>query len=307
MRRRGSKFRHQTMKIPILLNNNAGVFSSSLTVEQMQAAAQEAGLQAEPIATHSKQEMEQRLRQCIAEGCERIAVAGGDGTIAQATQILARTETALGIIPQGTFNNFATALHLPGDLPSALRVLKDGEAREVDLGFVEVKKFAPRYFTEAAGVGLFADGLALYGRGSNKNFWRGLKAMARVLLSMKARRIELEFDGSEHIEHALMCTCANTFRFAQGVPIAPGAKLTDNVLDVVIVGNLSPGEILPYYRAFRTQTHLSLPKVTHRHAREIKIAAHRRMNVHCDDAFVGTTPATISSRAGALKVLVASI
>src|SRR6478672_8682776 len=48
-----------------------------------------------------------------AEGVPRIGVAGGDGTVEVAVQDLARTETALGILPQGTFNNFATALRLP--------------------------------------------------------------------------------------------------------------------------------------------------------------------------------------------------
>lgn len=291
------------MKIPILLNANAGVFSSSLSVEQMLTATQDAGLDAEPIATRSKAEMVKRLQYFVEQKYERVAVAGGDGTIALATQVLARTDTALGIIPQGTFNNFATALRLPTDLPSALRVIATGEARDIDLGCVKVAKYRARYFTEAAGVGLFADGLALYGKGSNKNFFRGLKAFTRVLLSLRARQLSLVLDGEEFTHRALMCTCANTFRMAQAVPIAPGAKLTDDTLDVVIVGDLSPGEILPYYRAFRSQTQASLPKVEHLRAKEIKITARRRINVHCDDAFVGLTPASISSAAGALKVL----
>jgi diacylglycerol kinase (ATP) len=289
--------------IPVFLNANAGVFSSSLSAEQMQIAAREAGVEVEPIVTDSTDEMTARLKQLVESKCERIAIAGGDGTVALATQVLARSSTALAIIPQGTFNNFATALRLPQDLPSALRVLREGEVRDVDLGCVEVSEHHPRFFTEAAGVGLFADGLALYGKGSNKNFLRGLKAITRVLLSFSARRLELSFDGEKYSERAVMCICANTFRMAQGVPVAPGAKLTDGALDVVLVGDLSPGEVLSYYHAFRAQTHLDLPKITHRRARKITISGRRHMNVHCDDAFVGTTPATISSQPGALKVL----
>jgi diacylglycerol kinase (ATP) len=293
--------------LPIFLNANAGVFSSSVTAEQMQAAAREAQLEVETIATDSSDEMVARLKQFVAEKRECVAVAGGDGTVALATQVLARSETILGIIPQGTFNNFATALRLPMDLPSALRVLKDGKMREVDLGCVEASTHAPRFFTEAAGVGLFADGLALYGKGSNKNFLRGVKAFTRVLLSLRARRLGLHLDGQEYTERAVMCICANSFRMAQGVPVAPGAKVTDGQLDVVLVGDLSLGEIFSYYRAFRMQTHLQLPKVAHLRAKEIKIAGRRKWNVHCDDAFVGLTPARIASQPGALKVLVDEI
>jgi diacylglycerol kinase (ATP) len=289
--------------IPVFLNANAGVFSSSLSAEQMQAAAREAGLEVEPIITDSTDEMAARLKRFVEEKRERIGIAGGDGTVAIAAQVLARSETALGIIPQGTFNNFATALRLPQDLPSALRVLREGEARDVDLGCVEVCEHRPRFFTEASGVGLFADGLALYGKGSNKNFLRGFKAITRVLLSLRARRLELTLDGQKYSERAVMCICANTFRMAQGVPVAPEAKLTDGALDVILVGDLSPGEVLSYYRAFRAQTHLDLPKITHHRAKRITITGRRHMNVHCDDAFVGTTPATISSQPRALKVL----
>ena len=51
-------------------------------------------------------------------------------------------------------------------------MLHDGVVRAVDLG-----KIGDRYFTESAGVGLFADALALYGQGTNKNFVRGLYAL----------------------------------------------------------------------------------------------------------------------------------
>lgn len=293
--------------IPIFLNANAGAFSSSLSIEQMQVAAREAELEAEIIATESSEEMIARLKEFVAQKCERVAVAGGDGTVALAAQVLARSETSLAIIPQGTFNNFATALRLPMDLPSALKVLKTGTVRAIDLGCVEVSNHAPRFFTEAAGVGLFADGLALYGKGSNKNFLRGLKAFTRVLMSVRARRLQLNFDGQEYTERAVMCICANTFRMAQGVPVAPGAKVTDGQLDVVLVGDLSIGEIVSYYRAFRAQTHLQLPKVTHVQAKQIKISGKRKWNVHCDDAFVGLSPASVSVQPGALKVLLDEI
>ena len=50
--------------------------------------------------------------------------------------------------------------------------------------------------------------------------------------------------------------------------------------------------------------HLDLPKAQCVRAREVQIAAGRKMNVHCDDVVVGSTPVTISAAAGALKVLV---
>jgi diacylglycerol kinase family enzyme len=94
---------------------------------------------------------------------------------------------------------------------------------------------------------------------------------------------------------------------AHAVPIAPGAKLTDETLNVVVIGDLRWTELIPYYRAVRAQAHLSLPKVTTLEAQEVRIEAGQRVNVHCDDHIVGTTPVTISLAPKALRVLVESL
>jgi YegS/Rv2252/BmrU family lipid kinase len=243
--------------------------------------------------------MTQTIRNLVQSGAERVAVAGGDGTVSLAVQVLVHTKTALGIIPQGTANNFATALRLPLDLPSAIRVIKDGVVRDVDVG-----KVGERYFTEAAGVGLFADALAIYGAGTNKNLLRGLYAVARLVFSLKAHRILITVDGNQMEERAVMCTASNTFRMGTAMPLAPEAKVTDGELDVVIIGNLRRSELIPYYRALRAQMQSKLDKLTTIRGKEIKIESRRRMNVHCDDRVIGTTPVSIHAEPRALKVLV---
>ena len=283
----------------IFLNDKAGSLRVTPGVDQIRQMAADLGIQADVVSTDSAEDMTQNLRRLVAARAERVIVAGGDGTIAAAVQELAHTDTALGIIPQGSANNFATALRLPMDLPSALRVIRDGTVRAIDLG-----KVGDRYFTEAAGVGLFADSLALYGKGSNKNVFRALYTMIKLVLSLEAQRLVITADGERKIERAVMCTVSNSFRMAYAMPVAPEAKLTDGELDVVIIGDLRRSELIPYYRAIRAQLHQTLEKVTTFRAREIRIASRRGMNVHCDDTVVGTTPATFTSHPHALKVVV---
>jgi diacylglycerol kinase (ATP) len=283
----------------ILLNERAAAMQRESAVEELRELCAGVGLDAELIPTSTPEEMRARIRALVSAGTERIAVAGGDGTVAHAVQELAHTGSVLGILPQGTANNFATALRLPQDLSSALRILREGVVREVDLGRV-----GDRYFTEAAGVGLFADGLALYGPGSNKQFLRGAAAILRVLTSYRAHQICLTVDGELHTERAVMCTVANSYRMGLAAPVAPQAKVTDGTLDVVILGELNLPEVFTYYRAIRAQIHLRLPKVTMMSAREVRIEARRPLNVHCDDDVIGTTPVTITAQPCALKVLV---
>jgi diacylglycerol kinase (ATP) len=286
----------------ILFNSNAGALQRTSGPEELARLAKDVGLDAEILPTPDPGSMRRTIRELIAKGVRRIGVAGGDGTIHGAVQELAYTDCSLGILPQGTSNNFAAALRLPQDLPSAMRALRDGEVRSVDLG-----KVGDEYFTEAAGLGMFADALAVYGAGSNKDLLRTLYAITRVLVTSRAHRLRLLVDGKPHTERSVMCTFANSYRMGLSAAIAPEAKVTDGLLDVVVVGDLSPREYLPYYRALRAQIHLGLPKVKAFRAREVRVESRRRMNVHCDDRIIGATPVTVTAHAAALKVLVAPL
>jgi diacylglycerol kinase (ATP) len=286
---------------PIFMNPKAGAFrKNKATPEQVKEFAREVGLEIEIIQTESQEDLQARIRRLVSDKAPRLAIAGGDGTVHLAAQEMAGAQTALGIIPQGTANNFATALHLPReDIRAALKIIHDGFIQATDLG-----ETCGEYFTEAAGVGLFADALAYYGKGTNKNIFRGFYALLNVFRHFGSRRIKLILDGKVHTERAVMCTAANTYRIAEAMPVAPDAKVDDGLLDIIIVGDLSRWEVIKYYRAVKRQQHLQLPKVTTLRARQIRIEADRAMHVHCDDMVVGETPVTMSLHPRALRVLV---
>ena len=287
-------------RLLLFANRYAGTLSRTGVKGPLEQYAREAGLEVEIIPTRNARQLRQLLKERAVGKVDRVAVAGGDGTIHAAVQVLAGTNVALGILPQGTANNFATALRLPLDMPSAFRVIAAGEQQRVSLG-----EAAGEYFTEAAGVGLFADALALYGGGRRtKSLLRSLFTAMHLWLTNKPRRLTLEVDGERHIEDVVMVTVANTFRIGFGVPIAPTARATDNHLDIVILGPLTRAELLVYFRAIRAQSHLQLPKVELLTGREIVIRSRHTLHVHVDDHVRHATPVTIRIVPDALKVLV---
>ena len=289
---------HRSHKIPFLMNHKAGALRTTASTEEMQDLGREQGLDLDIINTTSPEDTQSTIARLVKSGATQVAVAGGDGTVACAVQALAGTGVAPGIVAQGTANNFATALRLPQDLPASLRVLKDGVVREVDLG-----QIGDTYFTESAGIGLFADAMVLQDP-TDKSVLRTLWTAFRVMSAARARRVKLYIDGELHTERAVMCEVANSFRMGYAMPMAPEAKLTDGVLDVVIVGDLKLTEIIPYFRAMKAQLHHTLPKVQVLRAKEVRIESRHTMNVHCDDSVIGTTPVTIKVAPKALKVLV---
>jgi YegS/Rv2252/BmrU family lipid kinase len=85
-----------------------------------------------------------------AEGPDRLAVAGGDGSIGPVAVRAAAADLPLAVIPTGTANDFARALDLPLDLEEAC-ALAATEARERP---IDLLRAGDRPFLNAASVGL---------------------------------------------------------------------------------------------------------------------------------------------------------
>src|SRR5437867_10993022 len=77
-------------------------------------------------------------RDAVFQGIDLVLVFSGDGTINEALNGLACSETALGVLPGGATNILVRALGLPADPVEATGVLigkaLDGETRKLTLG-----------------------------------------------------------------------------------------------------------------------------------------------------------------------------
>jgi diacylglycerol kinase (ATP) len=82
--------------------------------------------------------------EAVTDGVDRLAVAGGDGTINEAVQGLVEAngldEVTFGVIPAGTANLLATNIGIH-DIEHGFEVLESGEQRQIDLGIVDDKLF----------------------------------------------------------------------------------------------------------------------------------------------------------------------
>ena len=74
-------------------------------------------------------------------GSSLVVLAGGDGTIRDAAGALAGTGVAVGIVPCGTGNLYATAIGVPRGVNAAVAALATGRSRRFDVG--EVRMVAP--------------------------------------------------------------------------------------------------------------------------------------------------------------------
>ena len=114
-------------KLKAFLNTACG------NAEAAREAMAKAGLELEAVQPG---EMMNRLKQVVDQGTKRILVAGGDGTIAAAASLVAKTDIELAVLPGGTLNHFAKDHRIPTDLGKAAIVAGSGPVVGADLGYV---------------------------------------------------------------------------------------------------------------------------------------------------------------------------
>jgi diacylglycerol kinase family enzyme len=217
-----------------------------------------------------------------------VVAVGGDGTIGAVARALAGTRHVLGIVPRGTFNNFARSLSIPLDFDAAVRVIQAGRERPVTIGRVNGKPFL-----EAAAVGLFGDVVAL-GEASKELHYGEMLERLGGLLAPRPFRFRVEGDARA-AGRARSLVFANTpftgarLEVGEATPEDPYLELTVEVgksrLDLVrrLLGAAAP------------------PRA--RRVRRVRVATEPRMRVYADFADAGETPAEVEAVPGGLRVL----
>lgn len=198
-------------------------------------------------------------RRAVEAGVERIVVGGGDDTVREILNGMLHVPKPpeLGILPLGTYNNFARTLGLPLDPAQALEVAVHGHPIGVDLGCVN----GTRYFTESVGVGFQAEAWSKKPDVEPVGFRRLLEGASIALDTLghyESQVFHLEIDGREELVRAMDITVANTPEFANALAAAPMASVTDGKLDVCTIRELSMIEFLAAVPLIFTGLHASL-------------------------------------------------
>ncbi|MEC3880734.1 diacylglycerol/lipid kinase family protein [Parapedobacter sp. 10938] len=168
--------------------------------------------------------------QAVANGVDVVVAVGGDGTINEIAAALNGTETALGIIPEGSGNGLALYLGIPLNERAAIRRLNRAELMTIDSGAINCLPFF-----NMAGIGFDA---SVSDRFANDNI-RGaigyMKAVISEISTYKPKRYVLDIDGRVLEREAFMISVANSPQYGNNAYVAPQASVTDGLLDVCII------------------------------------------------------------------------
>lgn len=158
-----------------------------------------------------------------------VVAVGGDGTINEVASGLIGSQTALGIVPNGSGNGFARHLDISTRMNRAVEMLNNSEPILVDYGMVNDKPFF-----STCGVGFDAVVAANF-----SDTDRGLKGYMQTILKdlfqYKPERYHIEGEGIDLTTTAFLVNFANASQWGYDAYIAPKASVQDGWLDIAVV------------------------------------------------------------------------
>ncbi|AFM18029.1 conserved protein of unknown function BmrU [Mycolicibacterium chubuense NBB4] len=291
-------------RVTVLTNPASGHGSAPHAAERAIRQFQKRGVDVVAIAGRDAAHARQLTEGALERGMDALVVVGGDGIISLALQVLARTETPLGIVPAGTGNDHAREFGIPTrDPEAAADVIVDGIVDTVDLGHIVGADGTRRWFGTVMAAGFDS----LVTDRTNRMRWphgrmRYNVAMVAELSQLRLLPFRLSFDGAEVSTDLTLAAFGNTRSYGGGMRICPNADPRDGLLDVTMVASASRTRLIRLFPTVFKGTHVHLDEVTTRRARTITVES-PGITAYADGEYVCPLPVEVSAVPGALKIL----
>jgi diacylglycerol kinase (ATP) len=289
----------------LILNPSSGTDKAPDFLPSINQALRDRFGRMEIVMTTAARDAEDAAAQAARDGCDRVFVAGGDGTLNEVVNGLmsedALGRVTIGLLPLGTGNDFARMLHLSEKPEEAMASLFDAREVRVDVGTLN-----GRAFVNTSGGGFISEVTqALDDR---------LKSIAGKLAFLIAGgqavvdyepvpvRIQADdrpaFDSTPH-----MFAVCNARQIGGGRLIAPHAEIDDGWLDVCLVEAMPLLEFVALLRKVADGSHLEDDRVRYFRVRSMEMTFERPVKVNTDGELLEAKTCSYRIAPGAARFL----
>jgi diacylglycerol kinase (ATP) len=235
------------MTAKVILNPYSNRWNAERRWPEAAAALTSAGVDFELAVSERQHQPIELAEQAARQGFSPIIAAGGDGTIGEVVNGMARAAKSdseplgpFGVIPLGTANDLACNIGLPLDLAGAARAIGAGTVRKMD-----VCKVNDLYFVNNSAIGLEPYITLVQERITwIKGMARYLVAAVRGIMDNPHWNAKLEWDGGQFEGPVLFVTVGNGPRTGGVFYMAPHADPFDGKLTFAHAFRARPGQIL---------------------------------------------------------------
>jgi YegS/Rv2252/BmrU family lipid kinase len=254
----------------------------------------------EVLMTEAVGHARELAKSAVRRGARLVLAWGGDGTINEVASALAFDEVPLGIVPAGSGNGLARELGVHPRAERAIAEALHAVPRPMDLGEIDGHLFA-----NMAGIGFDAHIASRFATATRRGFIGYAGITARALTSYVPQHYRVTIGGVETAHRAVLVTIANSAQFGNNARIAPGARVDDGELDLVVFEERSRIATLCQMPRLFNGTVARVRGCTIRRIREVTIESDEPMAYHVDgEPVAGGTRLRARVHPGALMVAV---
>ena len=224
------------MKAKVILNPYSNRWNSNKRWSEAEAALIKEKIPFDLAISEKPRHIIELTREAVEQGYSPIIAAGGDGTIGEVVNGMAKASKSkddqfgpLGILPLGSANDLVDNLGLPKDLGEAAKVIAAGKTRKMDIG--SVNGF---YFANNSAIGLEPYiTLKQEKIKSIKGIMRYLIAAVQGIWDNPQWNATIEWDDGKYQGPILLVSVGNAPRTGGGFFMAPHADPFDGKLTFV--------------------------------------------------------------------------
>lgn len=323
------------MRSRLILNPSSGTDKAPDYLPSINQALRERFGAMEIVMTIGARDAEAAAVQAVKDGCSRVFVAGGDGTLNEVVNGLVQAEatetTTIGLLPLGTGNDFARMLSLSEKPEEAVAAMYDERERRVDIGLLN-----GRAFINASGGGFISEvtdvvddrlksiaGKLAFLIGGAQVVLDYEPASVRVSVpegDFRGCSFECEEDqaegegwrvdgGTRVLDTTLhMFAVCNARQIGGGRLIAPHARIDDGWLDVCLVDEMPTLEFITLLgKVAAGGSHLGDPRVRYFRVKSLEMAFDRPIKVNTDGELLEAQTCRYALMAGSARFLVGEV
>lgn len=256
-----------------------GARSEQPATRELIDRVRQAGHRVDPRITWARNDGVAFAREGALAGADTIVALGGDGTVNEVLNGLDGLDTALGIIPLGTANDFARQAGIPLEPDHAMDVILGRNPVRVDTAELNGRRFLN---VSTAGIG--AEATAETPAEAKEVL--GVLAYAitgvRKLAALETQEAHFSGPGFDHTCQFLAFAVGNGRSTGGGTEVTPLAALDDGLLDLVIFESMPRREIPGALMRVKRGEHVGEDGVQYAQLRELLVESAEPISVNVD-------------------------
>lgn len=293
------------MKAKLIVNPVSGTDSAPDFLAAINRQLRERIGRLDIVITTAEGDATQAAEEAVRDGYDHLFVGGGDGTLNEVLNGVARLEHGLsqvtfGVIPLGTGNDFATALGLPADISEAIEALLEGNVAVADIG-----RMNDKYFVNVSAGGFIAEvsdavNPQLKTVAGKLAYLIGGAQVVFTYEPVRAQLLRVESPApppaATALNHAPLPSTLALHAFAVcnsrlvggGRLIAPHATIDDGQLDVCLIEAMPTVDFLALLQRVSGGEHVEDKRVTYFQAAALELVFDRVIKVNTDGQVLET-------------------